>query len=721
MLDAHIIRRTLRVPAPSGEAGDGTVAVRQLDAVLLGVGFACSRDLLDHLSGLRADAAIDAAVRILDAVRELVGDHVVHNTYFRDFPANVPDTTTFWVDCLVDALAGGDQRDETTLRRTLRGVRLGPINLLALPRYGRYQHSYQEMLADRDAFVASAKDRVTILHLGRSLDDEARALYLELGGSTIPLGDVDRQLLETLAAWCVDGEQPAETPIRENLALINRVRLTNERPVHVDTVTDVLRLACALAGGDVSLAEPTRFRSLPRPLRRGLMVALESVVSATPAKLGDVNRHRERWKRLGERLHPHQYADLPHAQDVFAVARGDRRVRSLAGRVEMALAAGDVGAAVRGLAVAPGLLFRSVDRLLRTATDDDLPLVLDAVERHADAVSGRVLLGLREHLQNRTRPDPCRIFVNRAARAWVTEDVRAPLDPVAVRRVTTVLDDAVARRLPLHGPLVVDPAVLSLAVPLSSRSAPAGFGVMPRGSVVPVAGDRVRFFVYWRQAVQRTDFDLSALLLGDDFAPAGHLSYTNLTTPGGVHSGDITEAPDGASEFIEIDLSKVQARYIVPQVNVYSGEGFDEVAESFFGFMERDGEQHGRPYDPRTVRMRSDLRDAGRVALPLVFSRDDAGGWSATWMQLYLRGGIAFNRVETNKLSTTMLVRAILGRRFVTVGDLIDMTGRRADVVLFDGQPFEHPVTYLGIERPEGLPEGSDVITLDRLPELVPA
>ena len=49
-------------------------------------------------------------------------------------------------------------------------------------------------------------------------------------------------------------------------------------------------------------------------------------------------------KRLGERLHPHEYPEPPHAQDVFAVARGDRRVRSLAGRVELALAAGDLPA-----------------------------------------------------------------------------------------------------------------------------------------------------------------------------------------------------------------------------------------------------------------------------------------------------------------------------------------------------------------------------------------
>lgn len=736
MLPAQIIQRTLRVPAPPGEPGDGAVVARQLDAVLLGVGFACTRDLLEHLARLRPDAAMDAAVSIIAAVRELVGDHVAHNVYFRDFPRGVPDTTAFWVDCVVDALAAGDRS---------AFERGGVLNLLGLRRYGRYQHSYAEMAASRDAFVASAKDRMTALHLGRPLDEEARALYLALAGSAVPLGEADLGLLEVLAAWCVDGEQPAEIPVRENRAAINRVRLANDRPLLVDTVTDVLRLACALAGGDVSLAEPTRFRSLPRPLRRGLLTALEEVVGAAPAKLADVNRHREPWKRLGERLHPHEHPGLPHAQDVFAVARGDRRVRSLAGRVEVALAAGDLYSAIRALSVAPGLLFRSVDRLLRAAGADTeavraagsdgepvraagagvepvragpgVEAVLAAVEASADAVSGRVLLGLREHLQNRADADPARIFVNRSARAWVAEDSRAPLDPVVVQRVAAVLDAALARRMPRYERLVVDPAVLSLALPLSGKATPDGFGVMPRGSTAPVTGDRLRFFVYWRQAEFRTDFDLSALLLGDDFAPVGHLSWTNLTTLGGVHSGDITEAPEGASEFIEIDLSTLAARYVVPQVNVYAGEGFDEVAESFFGFMERDGEQHGRPYEPRTVRMKSDLRGAGRVALPLVFHRGESGGWTATWMHLFLRGGVNFNRVETNKLSTTMIVRSILDRRFLTVGDLVALLGPHEPYI---GQAFDAPVTYLGIDRPEGLPEGSHAITLDRLAELVP-
>jgi hypothetical protein len=73
-----------------------------------------------------------AAVTIIAAVREMVGDHVEHNAYFRDFPEGVPDTMAFWVDCVVDALAAGD--------RSAFG-RGGVLNLLGSRRYGRYQHS----------------------------------------------------------------------------------------------------------------------------------------------------------------------------------------------------------------------------------------------------------------------------------------------------------------------------------------------------------------------------------------------------------------------------------------------------------------------------------------------------------------------------------------------------------------------------------------------------
>jgi hypothetical protein len=717
MLEALIIQKTLRVPAVAGPVGDGATAARQFDAALLSVGFKASGDLLTHLSALDPGTVIDTAVTALAAVRRLVGDHVEHNVYFKDFPANVPDTMEFWLGLLSNALV---HADGTPIAVPLG---LAGVNLLALPGYGAYQHSYADMAAAHDDLIPADTDRVTVLHLGGTAQAEASALYAGLAASTTPLGEDDLELLGLLAALCADGPQPESIPVRENRALINRVRLAHGKALLADTVTDVLRVACALSGGDVTLEQPTRFVSLARRDRRAFLAALDGVVAGKSHALEDVAPRREEFKRLGERLHPHEYPQFPCAAQVFAVARGEQVVRSLASRVESAFGAGDTVGAVKLLANAPGMLLRSVDRVARVANRDDAAALTDAVRAASGRTSGRVLLSLREHLDNRAALEQARIFVGRSGRAWVEPDHRPTIDADTVAELQAALDEELAGRMPVVGHLVVDPAVYDVAIPLSGKGIAPGFRVMPRGSRSPIPAGHLRFFVYWKQKERRTDFDLSALLLDENFASVGQLSYTSLSGYGGVHSGDITSAPNGASEFIDLDLSRVQAAYIVPQVNVYDGEGFDEVQESFFGFMTRTAEQVGKPFEARTVRMRSDLRGTGRVALPLLFGRGKDGSWSATWMNLFMRGMSWRNQVEANRMSSALLASTINRRRYLTVRYLTDLMGAKAGRVSQwrDGLVPDGPVTFVGLERPDGLPDGSEAFTLERLSALVPA
>ncbi|PWJ03990.1 hypothetical protein DKG34_29410 [Streptomyces sp. NWU49] len=718
-LESLVIRHTHRLPSPKGSAGEGAAAARQFDAALTSVGFKLSAELLERLSGLSEAAVVHTAKRTLRTVSEMVGDHVRHNAYFIDFPANVPDTEEFWMRCVAKAL-GDDASRENVLTQRTHGV----LDLLSLPTYGRYQHTYEEMLAAQDELIASAGDRVTVLHLGRDLDDELTDLYLALAGSTTPLNEEHLRDLKTLAERCAPGPQPETIPIRENRAVVNEARLAVGADLLLDTVTDVLRLACALSGGDVTLQEPTRFRTLPRPVRRALLAGLDTVVAANPAKLADVHAHREPFKRLGERLHPHEYPRWPHAAEVFAVARGEKEARSFDSRAEKLLAERDVLGAVRLLRSAPGKLFRALDLLLRIAADqEERDAVVAAAVQVAPEVSGRVVLSVREHFQNRERKtDEPRIFVNRRGRGWVTADVRPPVPAADRDLLITALDAEMRRRLPAPGRLLLDPEVLDVALPLSGRATAAGLGVLPRGSVSAVDGERLRFFVYWKQTEHRTDYDLSALLLRADYSTASWLSYTSLRAVGGEHSGDVTEASDGASEFIDLSLDRVRGAYIVPQVNIYAGESFEEVEESFFGFMLRDGEQKGRPFEPRTVRMKSELRGAGRVALPLVFRREDDGRWRAKWLHLYLKGISYANRVEQNQVSVSKVVRALVEREYLTVRHLVDlMHGDTTAVDLWDGGPVpDEPVTYIGLERPKGLHPDSRVVTLENLRDLIP-
>jgi hypothetical protein len=238
------------------------------------------------------------------AVRELVGDHVRRNAYFIGFPDDVPDTVEFWIERLRAAvLLGGRGTTDAHLRDVIAS---GGVNLLQLPGYGTYQHTYAELLAAHDELIGSARDRITVLHLGDTADAEATRLYLALAGSSTPHSEADLAVLSELAVACAGGEQPAEIPVRENRAVLNGVRPL----LAVDSTTDVLRLACQVSGGAPSLATPTRFRAFRRWERRILLAALDEVVGANPNRLGDVVRNAEPWKRLGERLHPHEYGQV---------------------------------------------------------------------------------------------------------------------------------------------------------------------------------------------------------------------------------------------------------------------------------------------------------------------------------------------------------------------------------------------------------------------------
>ncbi|MFI6656542.1 hypothetical protein ACIBL8_13635 [Streptomyces sp. NPDC050523] len=721
LLEPLVIRHTHRIPLPAGPAGQGDVAARQFDAVLMSVGFKLSAELLEHLSGLSEGTVVDTAVRTLRTVREMVGDHVRHNVYFIDFPANVPDTFDFWMRCIAEALA-----DDKARPGTVAQLESGVVDLLTLPSYGNYRHTYAEMLAAHGELIAAAGDRTTVLHLGGKADDEIGALYLALAGSATPLGEDDLKDLRMLARHCVDGPQPEEIPVRENRAVVNEARLRAGAGLLLDTVTDVLRLACTLSDGDVTLQTATRFKGLSRPVRRALLAGLDAVVAASPAKLADVNAWREDFKRLGERLHPHEYPQWPHAAEVFAVARGEVQARSFDSRVEELLAMHDVTGAARLLTSAPGKLFRSLDRLLRMAlTQDEREAVVAAAEQVVPEVSGRVVLSVREHLHNRAEATgERRVFVNRLGRAWVAEDERPPVLPAERGRLIAALDAEIRHRLPSPERVLVDPHVLDVALPLSGKATAAGLGVLPRGSVSPVEGELLRFFVYWKESRQRTDFDLSAVMLDERYETLAWLSYTALTQLEGEHSGDITEAPDGASEFINLRLGAVRGSYVVPQVNIFAGEGFEEVEESFFGFMLREAEQQGRPFEPATVRMKSELRGPGRVALPLAFRRAQDGSWTAKWLHLYLRGTPSANRVEGNRVTVATLLRGIVEREHLTVRYVTDLMagGENAtEVTLWDRETLPPgPVTYIGLERPDGLHPDSRVITPENLRDLIP-
>jgi hypothetical protein len=812
---SQLVKRTLRIPRmpleplpalPLG-SGRGEEMIRRLDAALMTVGFKLSAEALEYFSKNSGGFVKAVAVPTLAAVRELCGDHVRHNSFFIGFPESVPDTMEFWVSMLRRALMptlarGGTVINDDELRQILT---TSSVNLLQLPTYGTYQHTFEELVAAHEQFISAMKDRVTILHLGGSMISEMCRLFEIIASTPVPPNQADRALLADLVRDLgANLDIRFELPGRETKAVINAAILDNcgevmgmARPlVQIDTVTDVLRAVDVLSGGNGTLERPparkisarpavrsfadvlarskgedvapvsspptgltprpaTRFVSLKRCQRRRIMQTLHELLVADPHKVADVYRHREAWKRLGEDIHPHEFANSwSRALLAFAVARGEVKAATSSTVVEDCFVKGEPMAAAQALLQNPGAFARSLDRLLRHPASSRGE-VLQMFGQVAPKVSGRVLLSLMEHFLNRGDNQLPRTFVTRTGRLYVTPDTRDPLPLHVINAAVEAVEAQVSARLDdllsggIHAvvdaegvrqrwPVVVDPAMEGVAVPLSNKGTPSGLGVLPRGSMSDLDGDVVRLFTYWRERASRTDFDLSVLIFDESFEMIGHVSWTHNRDEHSVitYSGDITESRDGATEFIDIRLTQLgtRAHYIVPQVFIYCGEQFgvtgDEpgaVAESFFGYMSMDEDQRGMPFEARTVRTKADMRGRGSVATPLVIERcvGSLTGWRAKWVHLYAHVRVA-DVAERNSSVTGLLAQAMIRRRHLTVGALVDqLLDVGYDVSYFGGdlaglERNPRPITYIGLDRPEWLPEGSRVITMENLTELIP-
>ena len=158
---------------------------------------------------------------------------------------------------------------------------------------------------------------------------------------------------------------PAAIPQKETLALLVAI-LPNPKCLvgTIKTATDVLRIAVALSDGDVSLAEPTIFRNFSKRERRFLLACLEETGKSC---VEDMLRRKQRWIRLGERLHPGDFKKVyPKSFDAFDTIRNNKPVATFNKAAEAAIKKRDTIETFELLMQRPGDFARRLDHVLRT-------------------------------------------------------------------------------------------------------------------------------------------------------------------------------------------------------------------------------------------------------------------------------------------------------------------------------------------------------------------
>lgn len=668
-----ILKRTLRIPFSPTETCSAFCSqeeVTRLDAALMGIGFKLTAPSVDVLQRTSPDEVVRLGQRILPILSTMVGNHHQHVPYIATFPSGVPSTPEYYMG---------------VFRRFVRGEDiLSPA------------HTYEDVFKISTPLMGVIQNAFKLITIGGSIKFEMDRLYLQLLESTVPLSESDRAILTNFSEECAAGISVEDIPMRENRAIHNASLVRMGALPSVTHPTDILRLAAVLSGGDPSLVQKVQFKSFPRRIRRVLLSAIRDMMAESRSVLDQIPQYAEMWKRLGERLHPHEFKN-PDVTRWFAVARGEETRLSLSAKVEAAFQKHDIACAMDLLSSHPGMLFRNMDRLVLAGVDTQA--LLNVLQGTLPRVSTRVILSVIEHLMNRTDAHPIRVFPTRTHKMWVQPDDRKSIPSRTVSRILDVLHGEILHRTPTVMNLTVDPEIKGLAVPLTEKASPRGCGILPRGSIrsITPGTNVVRFFCFWEQREHTTDYDLSLHLLNRDFKSVGQVSWTNLRDMGITHSGDVREAPHGASEFIDVNLSSLSddVDYIVPQVNMFAGEDFNHVKEAFFGVMERPNTS-GLPFEPRTVTFKSELSGDSKIALPLVLIRphDDVTDWTVKMINLYPKGSVCFNRVETNRVSTSLLVSGVVCRTYLNVGYLTDILEQKA---VTDDSPIE---TYVGMASP---------------------
>jgi stress response protein SCP2 len=626
------------------------------------LGFIMSRALCDRLSTHTPEAVTKFYNETVTVLKKMVGAHKRYSPMYPNFPAQVMEASEaelYW-NAMSHYLGAfiSDMLDDK--------------DFVVLPKYAKDERE------DLDPEVETI--RLRVIGLGNQEDFDRIFTNILAANSSIPQTDKD------ILTWFVQEYQdriknllPDKIPQKETLSFVCGLALQHCQDATfltklIDTATDVLRVAVALSNGDVSLAADTKFRRFKRSERRFLLAALDHASNATE----DMLRYPEVWKRLGRELRPGDYAErYPLAYKAFDVIRNDLPFDTYNNKVELALGVGDLDMVLSLLSERPGVFARRMDHVLRLGGG------VQAVDRFlsvASKVSTPVLLAVYNHFKNRQTHFRRAFFPKGNVGKVQMPDAVLPILPRDLSQAVAsgVRNTLVERfrQLPPLGKVWIQPEMATQMVPVALRSASKALHTITRGSRLPIPDSPfLRFFIWWKNGQERTDIDLSCVMLDDQYITKANVSYFDLRDGllGCYHSGDITSAPRGACEFIDANLQKLQdrgIRYLVMCVNSFTQQPYKDLPECFAGLMGRTKPQSGEIFEARTVQQKFDLTSETTFAIPMII---DVKTREMIWADLGVKTRHRLNNINSNRDNISMMTEAMVTLNRPNLYDLFMM------------------------------------------------
>jgi len=496
---------------------------------------------------------------------------------------------------------------------------------------------------------------------------------------------------------------PSSIKIKEILSLL----ASHKIDVPIKTSTDVLRIAVALSGGDISLPKIDKmiitglwrktqvknttqyFKKFNRSERVYLLSLLEKCTSSIEE---DMKKYRGRWIALGEIIHPGEYTKrFPKAAAAFSTLRNDERsIKTFAARVESAIAGinktndqKSFDELMSILSERPGEFARRLDFLLRNYNNDR---VLETFKTNiVSKVSSKVLIELLSHFKSRKIDSLYRMIVIKGikSKTKIITGQKAFAKSI-VDEVNTIIKGELKIRyikdVSAYDSVQIHPDLYMTPFPTGMRGASSGIKTLIKGTQLLLGESNViRGYLHWFDEKGSIDLDLSAVFYSENFRPIDQISYTRLKSSisNACHSGDIRHKKGACAEYIDVDIDaalKAGVRYVLFQSHNFNGGGYLEIKDAVFGWMEREYPEANKIFLPPTVENAIHLTSEASTIFTVAF---DLKNRTMIWLDTTVSQPAQFslNSVEgtLNKSTASLITTLNLINTKLTIGEFLEL------------------------------------------------